>query len=90
MNMRILQICFVALSMLFLIACTSDSIFDGECKRDADCPQYERCDTRDYRCVCASDEACAMGEYCNPAGSFRFVRVAMPRGIARSEASATS
>ncbi|MBW2704372.1 MAG: hypothetical protein JRF33_26435 [Deltaproteobacteria bacterium] len=69
MTMRIILICFVGVGMLFAIACSSDATFDGECKRDADCPQYERCDTRDYRCVCASDEACAMGEYCNPSGS---------------------
>ncbi len=49
--------------------CKSSSTFEGECKRDTDCAQYERCDTRDYRCVCKSDEACAPGEICNAGGS---------------------
>ena len=49
--------------------CSGDSVFEGECRRDSDCDQYERCDELDYRCVCASDEACAQGEYCNASGS---------------------
>jgi hypothetical protein len=50
-------------------ACSSTTAFDGECKRDSDCQQYERCDTLDFRCVCDLDEACAQGEYCNTSGS---------------------
>jgi hypothetical protein len=58
------------LIIFFCGACSSSSTFEGECKRDADCEdQYQRCDTRDYRCVCASDEACAAGEFCNASGS---------------------
>ncbi|MBN2493144.1 MAG: hypothetical protein JXR96_01030 [Deltaproteobacteria bacterium] len=52
--------------LLLVSACSSSSTFEGECKRDSDCATYERCDTRDYRCVCATDEACAQGEFCNP------------------------
>jgi len=54
---------------VFNAGCNSSSTFDGECKRDSDCSEYERCDTRDYRCVCNQDEACAQGEFCNASGS---------------------
>lgn len=64
---------FYSLAILLLItilgACSGSTTFQGECKRDSDCEQYERCDTLDFRCVCAVDEACAQGEYCNASGS---------------------
>ncbi|RLB59332.1 MAG: hypothetical protein DRI34_02155 [Deltaproteobacteria bacterium] len=57
------------LSLLAGAGCSGSQDFEGECKRDSDCQSYQRCDTRDYRCICASDEACAPGEFCNASGS---------------------
>jgi hypothetical protein len=54
---------------LFLAGCSDAAPFGGECKRDSDCEEYEKCDLLDHRCVCASDQACAPGEFCNLSGS---------------------
>jgi hypothetical protein len=64
--------CFLV-SCWLLQGCSSDTVFSGECKRDSDCEQYERCDTLDFRCVCDSDNACAHGEYCNASGSCQVI-----------------
>ncbi len=64
---------FLFSGVLSLQGCSSTTTFQGECKRDSDCEQYERCDTLDYRCVCADDEACAPGEYCNASGSCQVI-----------------
>jgi hypothetical protein len=69
MKRCLLTIATLLASAFALSACSSSTTFNGECKRDSDCAAYERCDTLDYRCVCSSDEACALGEYCNASGS---------------------
>jgi hypothetical protein len=57
------------LGLIFLLySCSDDAAFYGECKRDSDCKEYEKCDLLDYRCICDTDQACAPGEFCNLSG----------------------
>ena len=39
---------------LLLLGCSEAVTFEGECKRDSDCEEYQRCDLLDYRCICDS------------------------------------
>lgn len=49
---------------LLLVAC-SDEGLRRACQTDAECGLNKRCDRASGTCVCASDLACASGEFCN-------------------------
>lgn len=54
---------------LALSACSGNTTVTGLCESDAQCTlPGTRCDVEAGRCVCASDEACETGFFCNNAG----------------------
>jgi hypothetical protein len=56
-------------ALLLFGACSSNSKPVGFCESNAECLlPGTRCDTEQKLCVCTTDEACKMGEFCNTAG----------------------
>ncbi len=60
----------LALMAFTCSACTdSSTVTGGACESDLQCPLAgTRCDVDAARCVCATDEACEAGSFCNSAG----------------------
>lgn len=57
------------LSAFGYVACTKDAKTDNSCESNLDCfAPGTRCDLEVRQCVCATDEACADGFFCNRAG----------------------
>lgn len=65
-NLKALGAIFLAAATL--AGCKSTTTSDGSCSSDSQCPVGTRCDTDQGLCVCATDEACMPGYFCNHSG----------------------
>ncbi len=59
---------FLALLFLGVSACKGE-VYTNTCRSDSECSvPGTRCDLNKQECVCATDDACAEGQFCNRAG----------------------
>lgn len=66
---RLRAVLFSCVAALALAGCSGETVSTGLCTTDAECTiPGTRCDVSAGRCVCATDEACEPGFFCNTAG----------------------
>ena len=67
--MRFLYSTLLVVGLALLAGCPGNTPTQALCETNLDCPlPGTRCNMETQQCVCATDEACADGEFCNRAG----------------------